>query len=376
MAPIEHLISADSHLVEPYDLWTSTLGSKWGDAVPRLVRHDESGSKLFFTGIEYIEVEGGIIDQSSPDAQIRALQKKAAADPDARLKCLDIDKVDFEVLNSTWMLYAMRIQNGELRRDCARVYNDWAAEFAASHPERFIATAMLPVDDVAWACEELERAAGRGLRGAVVFADTSESQPPYRRDHYDPLWQLAVDTKSPIILHIITGNERDPFTLQGEELEEAAGMTISVLAECQPVLANEFIFGRVFDRFPDLRVMLGEYEVAWLPYFLWRLDQLEHDYPEAWGLRGLARPAREYALQRVYHCAIDDPYVLDVIGTVGNDIKLTWGSDFPHVRCTFPRSRQIVSDMLRDLPADVAADIAYRTACELFQIELPQLVGA
>jgi hypothetical protein len=57
-------------------------------------------------------------------------------------------------------------------------------------------------------------------------------------------------------------------------------------------------------------------------------------------------------------------------------MKLTWGSDFPHVRCTFPNSREIVNNMVRDLPDDVANGIAHRTVAELFQIELPQLARA
>ena len=177
----EHLISADSHLVEPYDIWTKALASKWGeDVLPHIVK-DENGKDLFFTGAEYIPIGGGIIDQTHPDADIRALVMRSGADPDARMQSLDIDGVDFEVLNSTWMLYAMRIENGDLRRDCAKVYNDWAAEFTASHRDRFIATAMIPVDDIHWACQEVRRATDLGLKGAVVFcarSDSSISRPP------------------------------------------------------------------------------------------------------------------------------------------------------------------------------------------------------
>lgn len=372
----EHLISADSHLVEPYDIWTKALASKWGeDVLPHIVK-DENGKDLFFTGAEYIPIGGGIIDQTHPDADIRALVMRSGADPDARMQSLDIDGVDFEVLNSTWMLYAMRIENGDLRRDCAKVYNDWAAEFTASHRDRFIATAMIPVDDIHWACQEVRRATDLGLKGAVVFCATRPGATPYRDTSFDPLWNTAIETNNPILLHIITGNQRDPFTMRGDELGEVAGATIAIMQEVQPTLANEFIFGRILDKFPDLKVGLGEYEVAWLPNFMWRLEQLANDFPAAWGLRDLKYPVRDLALKRIHHCVIDDPYLLDVLDKLGHDMNLMWGSDFPHVRCTFPNSRMIVEERLKDLPDDVAARIAYKTAADLFEISLPHMAKA
>jgi predicted TIM-barrel fold metal-dependent hydrolase len=374
MAEIKHLISADSHLVEPYDLWEKALGAKWGlDAVPHLIPDGDDGPMLF-TGLEYIPVAKGIIDQTAPDPDVRALVLRAGADPDARVQCLDIDGVDYEVLNSTWMLYSMRMQNADLRRDCARVYNDWAAEFVSSHPDRFTASAMLPVDDIGWACEELERVTSKGMKGAVIFCAVLPGMTPYRDRSYDVLWQKAVETSNPIMLHIITGNQRDPFTMRGDELGEAAGATVAILQEVQPTLANEFIFGRILDNFPELKVGLGEYEVAWLPNFMWRLHQLANDYPSGWGLRDLKQPVDELALKRVYHSTIDDPYVLMVLDQLGTDINLTWGSDFPHVRCTFPGSRDIVADRLKGLPQDVVDRVTHQTAMELFDISLPAKV--
>ena len=95
--------------MEPYDLWQKALGSTWDDEVlPRLIT-DVEGGPLFFTGLEYIPIGGGIIDQTNDDPEINALVLQAGANPDARVKALDIDGVAFEILNSTWMLYGMRI---------------------------------------------------------------------------------------------------------------------------------------------------------------------------------------------------------------------------------------------------------------------------
>ena len=52
------LISADSHVLEPDDLFTKPLGKKWGDAVPQYVNEYRGDKSLYyFTGIEYVKIE-------------------------------------------------------------------------------------------------------------------------------------------------------------------------------------------------------------------------------------------------------------------------------------------------------------------------------
>ena len=55
------IISGDSHVIEPAELWTKPLGAKYGDAVPHIMK-EFNGEKTdhFFTGIEYIRI--GFID--------------------------------------------------------------------------------------------------------------------------------------------------------------------------------------------------------------------------------------------------------------------------------------------------------------------------
>ena len=51
--PENWLISADSHVIEPVDLWSDALGNKWGDAVPREVQGWQGqDGRFYYTGIE------------------------------------------------------------------------------------------------------------------------------------------------------------------------------------------------------------------------------------------------------------------------------------------------------------------------------------
>ena len=92
------IISGDSHVIEPAELWTKPLGAKYGDAVPHIMK-EFNGEKTdhFFTGIEYIRIDE-IVEGDEE------LQKKLIAsgtDPVVRLACMDEDGVWGEIVNST-----------------------------------------------------------------------------------------------------------------------------------------------------------------------------------------------------------------------------------------------------------------------------------
>ncbi len=44
------IIDTDTHVVEPPDLWTSRVSSKWGDLVPHVEWDDDKEEEAWFTG--------------------------------------------------------------------------------------------------------------------------------------------------------------------------------------------------------------------------------------------------------------------------------------------------------------------------------------
>ena len=365
---VDVVISADSHIVEPLNLWHDILGDKYGDATPRAVQdHRGVPGTYFFSGIEFIKADE-IVEGSTPEMKEKLRQ--AGFDPTVRLQCMEEDGVWGEVCNSTFMLYAMRAENPELVRDCCAVYNRWIADYVSENPQRLIGSAMVGMDDVDWAVKELESAAKNDLRAVIIHADNMPGMPPYRDPVYDRFWAAAQAHDMPVTLHIITGSERDPFTLHGaEEREEVARCTIDVLAEAGPVVANEFIFGGIFDRFPSLKLVLSEYEVSWLPYWFYRMKQVQDDFGPALDIPAIERPVEDY-LGQIYHGLIDDPY-LDKVLDVIDPATIMWGSDFPHPRCTYPNTHKVVDRVLGHLDEETQRDIAGRNAARFYGVELP-----
>ena len=363
------VISGDSHVVEPFDLWSKPLGKKYGDRAPHTVDklNGVPGSYLF-TGIEYIKA-GELVEGDTPEMKQKL--HTAGFDPYMRLKCMEEDGIWAEVCNSTFMLYSMRIPDQQLVQDCCTVYNDWIGEYISAAPNRLIGSAMIAMDDVSWATAELERAAKVGLRSVIIYADTKPSLPPYRDKVYDRFWAAAEAHDMPVTIHIITGRARDPFTLHGDaERSEVARCNLDVFNEAGPVVANEFIFGGIFDRFPKMKLVLSEYEVSWLPYWLYRVKQVQDDFGPALNIPKIKRRVADY-MGQIYHGLIDDPY-LDKVMDVIDPKTIMWGSDFPHPRCTYPNSHKVIEGVLGHLDPEVQAGIAGLNAARFYNIELPQ----
>ena len=194
------LISADSHVMEPVDLWEKALFDKFGDETPRVLDgHLGKEGKFFNTGGQVMEYGG-----SDRDSQKIGMQA-AGWDPVVRVEFQEKAQVAAEVLNATFMLLIMRHPNYDCLRACARVFNDWLAEFISHDRNRLYGVGMIPMDDVAWAIEELERCAKNGFRCVNIHLYSPPGSQPYRKAAYDPFWARAAEMDIPIQLHIITG---------------------------------------------------------------------------------------------------------------------------------------------------------------------------
>jgi predicted TIM-barrel fold metal-dependent hydrolase len=72
----------------------------------------------------------------------------------------------------------------------------------------------------------------------------------------------------------------------------------------------------------------------------------------------------------VYHGVINDPMLGYVMQVFDGEVKVMWGSDFPHPRNTFPNTRPFLEEYLAPLPEEQQHAIAAGNAAELFGIKL------
>lgn len=374
----ESIISADSHVYEPSDLWWKALGDKFGERTPRtILNYQGKEGTYFYSGYQGLPVTR-VRDRVNSDteaARVQATEMGFGAcgyDPEVRVKFQQAAGLDAEVLNPTTLHGIMRNPDVEVLKACSEVFNDWEAEYVSHDSKRLIGVSVIPLHDGDWAVKELARTLNKGLINPTINCQAPDGCLPYRDQRYDKFWAAASEAGAPITLHILTGRVLDTLIVArtDQSPEERAGNPggwIDLVNEIQNVLANDFIFGGILDRFPRLKICCSEFEVSWVPGFMARLDQIEVIAPRL-NVPKLEMKASEYMRSRVWHGFIDDTAAAHAIPYIGAD-QIMWGSDFPHTRSMGLEVHSELGRLLETLPEKDRAKVASTNAAKFFSLE-------
>ena len=128
---------------------------------------------------------------------------------------------------------------------------------------------------------------------------------------------------------------------------------------------------RVFQRYPKLQIGSVENELSWAPNFLDRLDYTytQRTIREGWWDRftGDKLPS-EYFHSNVFMGFQEDGLGIRLRDVIGVD-NLMWGSDYPHAESTFPRSRQILEEILEGCTEEEKAKIAGGNVARVYNLD-------
>ncbi len=366
------MLSSDTHLIEPPDLWTTRLDRRWRDEAPHVVLDDATGTQWWVVAEQRtLSFAGGAQtgDRFDKPIELRAGATFAEVrpggyDPVANLRDNEADGVWGSVLYPTEGLMLYTQAHHELLTACCRVYNDWLAEFCTAAPHRLKGVAMLNTDDIGEAVAELERAHALGLAGAMIPTAATPDR-PYDSAAFDTLWQAAARLEMPLSLHL--GANRRGATGVDRDLSRIRPSYFAVCEHWVKVSVADMIFGGVFDRFPGLHVGVIEHELGWIPFFLERLD---YTYTQRHGnaryrrFDTAERPS-DFFRRNVFSSFQDDDLGIRERAAIGID-GICWGSDYPHTESTFPRSQQIMSARLADVPAEEQRKILWDNVAGLY----------
>ncbi len=375
------VISADSHIVEPPDLYSSRIEPKYRDRAPRMERHrTRTGQEYdawYYNGVR-VGTVGSVIqagrrfeDPGSIDfLGVWEDVRKAAFDPHDMLKELEQDGVWGACMQPSQGLFWYRIADSEMLSALCAAYNDWIADFCQPSPDRLKGIGMLNVDDVDAACRELDRCARLGLVGAFIPVYPLPDR-PYRHAIYDRLWWTAQDLEMPLLLHIATPRDGIPgceFTIDINALT-AAGLANADYWVRYSLTA--MVFAGVFDRYPRLRVGSVEHETGWIPHWLNQMDFTYRERPtlaNAWRSREGLLPS-EYWHRNMFAEFMEDDVGVKLLSQIGAD-NLLWGNDFPHAESTWPQSQQFLDRIFTNAPEDARQKITSENTARLFHFSL------
>ncbi len=372
------VISADSHMMEPAQLWTDRLDRRFSDRAPHVVKTDH-GYLFTAPGVHPFPVAGGFgLGRSGKELgdHFRTHGYEAARpsgwDPVERLKDQDIDGVEAEVLYTTLGMSLFGLADAELQQACFSVYNDWLAEFCAHDRRRLHGVALIPLADVGAGTKELERCARAGLKGGMIYGSAPPERPYLSRD-YDPFWAAAQDLEMPLSLHVFTRGNRGPQPgVEGPRTSEYINFSrayVRGIHEVQDSLAD-LIQSGVLERFPRLKIVSAENDTGWLPHFIYRLD---HVFEKFGAFSNQAQPLTmkpgDYVRRQLWATFQDDP-VGPALYQVFGENNFMWASDFPHTDSTWPNSRRVIDASFQPVPEEITRKIVFDNANRLYRMGL------
>src|SRR6266481_6073497 len=375
------VFDSDSHVVEPPELWTKYIEPEYRTLGKFALWREEGkfGS--------YLKVNGKVFR--------------------------DAMGVDQAFLYPTWFAEGFHlVEDPDVAYALARAYNNWIADFCKAGPDRLFAAAMVPLQNMDYAVEELRRVSKIPcFRGAFIRPMFIEGR-YFTHPYYDPLWAELDSLGITAAVHPTAGLWNPEWISHGPFFEKvknrinqraliatagggpAAGggtdqtsaftasppMGHPIAQILAPWLDNHMFVAAaligftVMQRYPKMKVVVAHGKASWMEEVLEKMESstrtipLLHYYPvrtdveEMWeeGHVMLGFDAEERLIRK-----LPDDFAE----------KVVWGSRYPHHDTTSAWDAiELLSAARIDEP--IMARMLGGNAAEQFGIKLAQKVGA
>ena len=249
-----------------------------------------------------------------------------------------------------------------------RAYNRWLAAFCGSNPGRHAGVALVNVDDIEVTVQEVRDARELGLHGGILLPTSTGEHPYYHHPRYEPLWAVCEEIGSPIHSH-------SGWSPDYGDVPSATAMYISEVDMWAHRPFTALLWSGAFERHPDLTFILTETGCSWI---LETLRVLE--FKAAMPLfkhftKNLSLSPTEYFERQ---CYIGASFMPPHEGVDRHRIgvgKLMWGSDYPHLEGTWPRTMESLRATFASYPEEEIRTILGITAAEVYGFDQEALAS-
>jgi aminocarboxymuconate-semialdehyde decarboxylase len=277
--------------------------------------------------------------------------------PEAILADMNKHNVDVMVLCTVPVLFSYWARP-EHTLEWSEMLNDHLASVVRDHPTRFIGLGTLPMQDVQLACQELRRVVTElGMPGVEIGSNINGMNLDDRS--LDPFWAEAEKLGASIFVH--------PWEMMGSDRTQRYFQQWLVGMPAETTLAaSSMIFGGVFDRFPNLRVMFSHAGGS-LPFTLGRLSHGYHARPDLCNVNTVQDPRTyigKFWVDGITHDEHALRYLVDVMGAD----KVAYGTDYPFPLGDLDHGRFIEEHP--QLGSEVKEQLLSKSVCDFLRIDV------
>ena len=364
-------ISGDSHIVEPAEFF-EPLKKTFGDRAPHMaVTNPDMGPQLQMGNGKVGLPAAGFLQQNADYTSPKAkedmkrgydLALPGCYDVAERVKEQDQDGIDAEVLYPSILFNVYQVEDINIVKATFDLYNDWITDYCKPEPDRLFALGALQMYDLDHAILEMERCKAMGHVGVCIPA-TAPPDHLYVDPWYDKFWAAAQDMDMSLNMHIFTG-ATDNHGLAPRQAPSRANGAMAFAGAAMTVA--DIIQSGVVDRFPNLKVVITEFETGWIAHLLKRLDWA---YIRGGGERAMGLPMMpsHYWKRNFYATFEDDPLGIATRDFIGTE-TLIWGNDYPHGDSVFPHSQQVLNEILSECTDEERWQMTVKNTVELYNL--------
>jgi predicted TIM-barrel fold metal-dependent hydrolase len=360
------MVSADGHVQEPNDLWSTRLAAAYRDRLPGMVV-DSKGDKFQKTeGFRPVRLQNTVFEGED------LLRNQSGKDPAARIADLAADGVDAEILFPNKGLTIWATPDAKFSHLMCKAYNEWAWETFADFNDQLIPMACIAPGALEESIGEINRCAKLGFKGLSLpckprWGAPDHKAPNYNLPEFDPLWACIADVNLPITFHVSTG--RDPRTSRGNG-GAVINYAVHSLSPTMEPIANLCASG-VLDRFPTIKFGTIEAGIGWVAWALAALDEAYKKH-HMWVRPKLKALPSDYFRSNGFASFQEDKAGLD--NARGHDLvgNFLWANDFPHHEGTWPHSAAAIERTMINLDDAERAQILGLNSARIFNIPIPE----
>src|SRR4029453_9080776 len=166
MARSYDIIDADGHVLEPVDIWDKYIDPAFRERAPRLVIDTDGKERLLIEDKILGSPKGmGVIgaigarDGGVAEATMKYVDgRKGGFDPHARIPDMDLDGIDAAFLYPSVGLFSGAVREPGVAARMCRAYNRWLPDYCQPYPDRLFGVAMLPMQSIELAIQEMRYA--------------------------------------------------------------------------------------------------------------------------------------------------------------------------------------------------------------------------